>query len=263
VFHNAKANSNPVPKLPREGTRNFTLSHPNIVSVIDIIYNKQGYLCLVMPFCIGGNLRTFMQQEAKRKAILPTDEVNCMGIQILRAIAFLHNLGIAHGDLSPEHILLTARGAVKVGGFGEDEDAVRDLARLSPYANSTSSRSRSSSDKAPASQFKPVLCIRRRVSESATPYLPPERFSSRRESVRQGYWRQDLYDIRAGDIWACGMIYMVLRSGQLPWRGAQAVNPDKSYSEYLHCRRKEDGFGPIQVLENVSYTWPLIMSSWT
>ncbi|KAJ6104096.1 kinase-like domain-containing protein [Penicillium sp. IBT 18751x] len=249
MFHNTKSISKDESHDSGVGSEPFSLSHPNILSILDILYNKQGNLCLVMPYCTGGNLHTFLEQEAKSKSDLTLGEINCFGIQILRAIAFLHERGIAHGDLQPQHILLTARGAAKVGGFGEDEDAVRELTHYSYNDKRRESRSGSSAGKAPTSNSKLRLCVRRSVSEYSTPYLPPERFSSRRDSVRQGYTHQQLYDIRAGDMWACGMIYMILRSGRLPWRSARGVNPDKSYAEYLHWRLKDDGFAPIQVFE--------------
>ncbi|KAJ5413655.1 kinase-like domain-containing protein [Penicillium cosmopolitanum] len=202
-----------------------------------------------MPYCTGGSLHAFLQQVARAKDGLSLEEINCLIVQILRAIGFLHDHRIAYGDLRPDHVLLTARGAVKVGGFGEDEDAVRELVAFSrfeeayPQSGLRPGKSRESSSKL-------LLCVRRSVSELSTPYLPPERFSSRRDSVRQGYTHQDIYDVGAGDIWACGMIYMILQSGQLPWRTTRTVDPDKSYTEYLHCRLKQDGYGPIQALEN-------------
>jgi hypothetical protein len=252
VFHHPKVNSDRVPNLPRDRSGGPSLSHPNIASVIDILYNKEGSICLVMPYCTGGNLQAFLGQEARSKDSLSLEEINCLGIQILRAVDFLHERRIAYGDLRPEHVLLTARGAVKVGGFGEDENAVRELVAFSQSEYSNSSRSGLSPGKSQESNSKLLLCVRRSVSELSTPYLPPERFSSRRDSVRQGYTHQNMYDVRAGDIWACGMIYMILRSGQLPWHTTRTVNPDKSYAEYLHCRLNEDGYGPIQALETVS-----------
>ncbi|KAJ5201457.1 kinase-like domain-containing protein, partial [Penicillium cinerascens] len=248
VFHETKPDSRQV-LLSRDRSGDSPLSHPNILSIIEVLYNKQGNLCLVMPFCIGGNLHTFLQREARAKEYLPVEEVDCLGVQILRAVGFLHEWGIAHGDLRPEHVLLTGRSAIKVSGFGEDEDAVRKLVRLLNHGSSTSSPSGLKPGEVAESNSKPLLCIHRGVSEPSTPYLPPERFSSRRDSVRQGYTHQHIYDIRAGDIWACGMIYMLLRAGELPWRSAQRIDPKKSYSEYLHSRLKEDGYGPIQALE--------------
>lgn len=253
VFRHAPTNLSPLPNLLQNQSRSISLCHSNIVPIIDILYDKQTNVCLVMPYCAGGSLHSFLSNRGKRSNNLSTEELNCWAIQILRAIAFLHENYIAHGDLRPEHVLLTAQGAVKVGGFGEDADTVRELAQLLHGGNLASSFSGSSLNLAPASNFKPNLCIRRGVSELGVPYLPPERFFGRRGSRRQSYANQDVSDIRAGDIWACGIIYMVLRTGRLLWHSAQSVDPDKSFADYLYCRMQEDGYSPIQVLENVSY----------
>jgi serine/threonine protein kinase len=254
VFHHTKANLGRVAHLSQDWNGRPPLSHPNIVSVIDVTYNKQGHLCFVMPYYSGGNLHDLLQQEARAKDGLFLEEINCLYVQILRAIGFLHEHGIAYGDLTPEHILLTARGAVKLGGFGEDEHAVQELLALSHREDLVSSQSGLGLPKSREStNFELLLSVRRSVSELSTPYLPPERFSGRRDSVRQGYTHQHLYDVRAGDIWACGMIYLILRSGQLPWHSSRTVDPDKSYNEYLNCRLNQDGYGPIHALENVSY----------
>jgi hypothetical protein len=247
VFRHTQNTLLPLASLFQNGSQTVPLCHPNIVPIIDILYNKQKDLCLVMPYYAGGNLHSFLSHRENPRENLSTEEVNCLAIQILRAVAFLHENNIAHGDMRPEHVLLTAQGAVKVGGFGEDEDAIRELAQLSHRSPNT----------APASNYKPKLCIRRRVSDLSVPYLPPERFPSRRGSRRQSYTHQDDFDIRAGDIWACGIIYMLLRSGQLLWHSARRVNLDKSFADYLSCRREEDGYSPIQVLENVSYFYGL------
>lgn len=243
VFRHAQKGLSPLPSLLHSQSRAASLDHPNIVQIIDILYDKQTKICLVMPYCAGGNLHSYLLQRRERKNNLSTEELNCWAIQILRAMAFLHQNGIAHGDLRPEHVLLTGQGAVKVGGFGEDEDAVRELASFLSESSPTSG---------PASNFKPNLCIRRVVSELSIPYLPPERFFGRRDSRRQSYTHQGVSDIRAGDIWACGIIYMILRTGQLLWHSAQRVNPDKSFADYLHSRIEEDGYSPIQILEYVS-----------
>jgi serine/threonine protein kinase len=215
VFHHARKELLPLPSLIQNQSRAVSLSHPNIVQIIDILYDKQANVCLVMPYCTGGNLHTYLLQRGERRNDLSTEELNCWTIQILRAMAFLHQNGIAHGDMRPEHVLLTARGAVKVGGFGENEDAARELAKLLYGGDLASSFSECSPNSTPASKFKPNLCIRRVISELSVPYLPPERFFGRRGSRRKSYTHQDVSDIRAGDIWACGIIYMILRTGQL------------------------------------------------
>ncbi|KAJ5187771.1 kinase-like domain-containing protein [Penicillium cf. viridicatum] len=246
----AKTTLSPPARPLQNQSRTVSLCHPNIVPIIDIVYNKQRNLCLVMPYYAGGTLHSLLSQDRKPSENLSTEELNCLTIQILRAVAFLHENDIVHGDLRPEHILLTAQGALKVGGFGEDEDAIRELAELSHNSNLTSSVPAPNPNSALESEDKPKLCIRRRVSESSVPYLPPERFSGLRGSRRQSYIHEDVSDLKPGDIWACGIICMLLRSGQFLWHSAQRVNPEKSFSNYLHDRLEEDGYGPIQVLEN-------------
>jgi serine/threonine protein kinase len=225
----------------------ISLSHPNIVPIVNILYNRQGNLCLVMPYYAGGDLHSFLSRRKPREKP-STEELDCLAIQILRAVAFLHGRNIAHGDIRPEHILLTARGAVKVGGFGQDEDAIRELATLSQSGDLTSSFSETNPDSAPDSEYKPILCIRRTVSDPSIPYLPPERFPGR-GSLPQTYAHQDISNFRAGDIWACGIICMLLRSGQLPWHSSQTVDPDESFADYLLCRKEANGYSPIQTLE--------------
>ncbi|KAJ5513254.1 kinase-like domain-containing protein [Penicillium fimorum] len=201
-----------------------------------------------MPYYAGGDLLSFLWRSWKPKQEPSIEELDCLAIQILRAVAFLHENNIAHGDLRPEHILLTARGSVKVGGFGEDENTIRELATLSDSGNLTSS-SELNPDTPQDSKSKPILCIRRTVTDASIPYLPPERFSGQGESPER-YAQQDGCDFRAGDMWACGIICVLLRSGELPWPSAQRVNPEnESYAVYLNCRLKEDGYSLIQALQ--------------
>lgn len=252
MFHSAQTTT-PLPYGKR--TPSFSLYHPNIIPIIDILYNEQKHLCLVMPYCGGGNLKSFLFPDGPRKDRISNEELDCWIIQIIRAVAFLHEKDIVHGDLRPEHILFTTQGAVKVSGFGEDEDAARELAEFLHGDNRTScySESGASSNMTPASNYKPKMCIRRNLSESSVPYLPPERFSGRRGSFHQSYAHHQGFDIRAGDIWACGMIYMVLISGKLLWHRAQRIHPGKPFANYLNYRLTDEGYGPIQSLQLVSY----------
>lgn len=249
VFHYAQS-TRPIPY--RNENPSFSLRHTNIVPIIDILYNEKKHLCLVMPYCGGGNLKSFL--EGPRKDSVSIEELNCWIIQIIRAVAFLHEKYIVHGDLRPEHILFTTQGAVKLSGFGEDEDAVQELAELlnGGKLNSCSSESGLSLNLAPASNYQPKMRIRSKLSDLSVPYLPPERFSGRRGSVHQNYAHHHGFDIRAGDIWACGMIYMVLLSGKLLWHRAQRINPEKPFAKYLNSRLTDDGYGPIQALRPVS-----------
>ncbi|KAK8048352.1 hypothetical protein PG994_010082 [Apiospora phragmitis] len=55
------------------------------------------------------------------------------------------------------------------------------------------------------------------------------------------------FDARAVDIWACGVIYMAMRTGRHLWRVAKKEE-DEFYERYLEGRRDEEGYGPIESL---------------
>ncbi len=107
VFRHAQKELFQLPGLRQSQSRAVSLCHPNIVQIIDILYDKQTNICLVMLYCASGNLHSYLLQRGERRNDLSTEELNCWAIQILRAMGFLHQNGIAHGDLRPAHILLT------------------------------------------------------------------------------------------------------------------------------------------------------------
>ncbi|KAJ5675414.1 kinase-like domain-containing protein [Penicillium macrosclerotiorum] len=253
VFRHPKFNSPQIPTYPEDEKPPALLCHPNIVAITDILYNKQADLCLVMPYCSGGNLHSFLSYGGKLRDDLSIEEVNCLIIQILRAVAFLHENNIAHGDIRPARILLTARGAVKLGGFGEDEDAVRALAQLSHNGSSSSglpAKTRVGSVSSINSSSGLTMCIRQKITDSSIPWLPPERFANRRGSQTENFICKDVLNIKAADVWSCGIIYLALRFGQLPWKSAQKLDASTSFADYLRCRCEEDGWGRIQALES-------------
>ncbi|KAJ5677262.1 uncharacterized protein N7477_002895 [Penicillium maclennaniae] len=61
---------------------NLQPRHPNILSINDLIHNERSELCLVMPFCAGGDLHELLA----RNGPLPTYEADCIVTQILRAL---------------------------------------------------------------------------------------------------------------------------------------------------------------------------------
>ena len=79
------------------------------------------------------------------------------------------------------------------------------------------------------------------VSEphGSTPYVAPEAYATKE------------VDARGVDIWACGIIYMVMRTGRFLWDVADRKN--EYYSRYLEDRRKEEGYEPIEALHRVSF----------
>jgi len=72
------------------------------------------------------------------------------------------------------------------------------------------------------------------------PYIAPEVFV------------ETMFDGKAVDIWAVGVVYMEMRCGKVLWEMA-AEGADESFDAYLRERVGLWGFRPVENLKNVSY----------
>lgn len=260
--------------------------HPNILPITDLLFNERGEICLVMPFCAGGDLHELLS----RSGPLPTAEADCIIAQILRALSFLHESGTAHRDIRLETVLLTQHGAVKLAGFGDGHvrhlwsecsivpaphDSDGDDNAHSSRADPHSTRSWSFSLPwilAPFSHPSPAKGNSGNTANSTAsfpgmslPYIPPEGFgyTPRRPSRRDSGIECDeddgggVNDPRPADVWATAIIYLTLITGRLLWRSARPLREDARYLEYLHCRNGEDGYPPIEALGEVGLSVPV------
>lgn len=136
-------------------------------------------------------------------------EADCFFKQIIRGVNYMHDMGVAHRDLKPENILLTLKGTVKITDFGNGECFRMAWEKEVHLSNG--------------------LC-------GSAPYIAPEEYHEKE------------FDPRPVDIWACGVIYMAMRTGRHLWRTANAEE-DEFYTRYLQGRKDEDGYEPIEHLK--------------
>ncbi|HEY3448275.1 MAG TPA: serine/threonine-protein kinase [Myxococcales bacterium] len=103
-----------VARFEKEAAALASLSHPNVVSIVDKGKSGETYY-LVMEFVGGPSLREVMRE----KNLQWTDAVRYV-IDIARAIDYAHGRGVIHRDLKPENILFdTQAGFIpKVTDFG-------------------------------------------------------------------------------------------------------------------------------------------------
>lgn len=97
------------------------LTHPNIVAVLDYAYGPDGQPFLVMEFVSGVDLATALAYPRP----LPVPAAMFIAAEILRGLAYAHALpnsqeirGVVHRDLTPQNVLLSWEGAVKIADFG-------------------------------------------------------------------------------------------------------------------------------------------------
>lgn len=136
-------------------------------------------------------------------------EADCFFKQLIRGVNYMHDMGVSHRDLKPENLLLTQNGILKITDFGNGECFKMAWEH--------------------EIQFSEGIC-------GSSPYIAPEEFS------------QHSFDPRGVDIWACGVIYMAMRTGRQLWKLANPKK-DEFFEEYLSKRKDAAGYEPIESLK--------------
>ncbi|KXI94853.1 hypothetical protein ACS49_04410 [Bacillus cereus] len=120
----------------------------------------------------------------------------------------MHKMGVAHRDLKPENLLLTSEGTLKITDFGNAE------CFKMAWEDEV--------------QLSHGIC-------GSSPYIAPEEYT------------QKEFDPRPIDVWACGVIYMAMRTGRQLWKLANVE--DEFFTTYLQKRKDAKGYEPIEGLK--------------
>ena len=102
-----------VERFRREARAVATLSHPNIVTVIDR-GEHGGRQFIVFEYVDGENLKRLIE----RRGPAPVATALELGIQIARGLSFAHQQGLVHRDVKPQNVLLNGELRAKVTDFG-------------------------------------------------------------------------------------------------------------------------------------------------
>jgi len=101
-----------------------TLNHGNLVQVLDLRHSGSEYF-LVLEFVDGWSLEQVRRRAQKAKLKLPLPLALGIVGALCRALAYVHSrtrdgrpLGIVHRDVTPQNVLLSAEGEVKLADFG-------------------------------------------------------------------------------------------------------------------------------------------------
>jgi serine/threonine protein kinase len=172
-------------RFHREAKAASRLSHPHTIRVFDFGQTKDRELFMVMEYLDGRSLSELLAEEGR----IPAARVAKIGGEIVQALIDAHELGFIHRDLKPDNVMLLAMPRdpefVKVLDFG----IVKFL-------------SGSSGDSA----------MTRTGAVIGTPqYMAPEQARASRHLST------------ATDIYALGIIFYRMLSGQLPFTGETPV----------------------------------------
>jgi serine/threonine protein kinase len=108
-------------RLKKEAQYAARLHHPNIVPVFDFVEEAdeatggEATCWIVMEYVPS---RSLAQLADDNGGMLPPEDAGSVGCQIAAALAKSHTLGVVHGDVTPENILVTEDGVARLTDFG-------------------------------------------------------------------------------------------------------------------------------------------------
>jgi hypothetical protein len=100
-----------VQRFLREARAAASLKHPNVVAIHDVGVDEEPYI--VMEWVEGASLRGFIGD-----ASIPIARRIEWLVEIARALAAAHELGLVHRDIKPDNVMITKDGHAKVLDFG-------------------------------------------------------------------------------------------------------------------------------------------------
>jgi len=108
------------------------LSHPNVVHIYDLGY-ANGVYYIAMEYIHGENLSGVTYACRQQKRTIPLEHVLKMVSQVCEGLHYAHTktdvqgkpLGIVHRDVSPQNVLISYEGVVKLVDFGVAKAATR------------------------------------------------------------------------------------------------------------------------------------------
>jgi len=90
------------------------VNHPNIVTMLGIIYNTK-HICIITEYMSKGSLSSILRNE---DMLVEDAHIQQMAIDTCLGMAYLHEMNIIHRDLKCSNLLVDESWTVKVGDFG-------------------------------------------------------------------------------------------------------------------------------------------------
>src|SRR2546423_10326252 len=102
-----------VERFRREARAVASLSHPNIVTILDR-GEDEGRQFIVFELVEGRTLAEVLHDEGR----LPVQRALEIAIQVARGLGFAHEQGLIHRAVKPQNVILNGDGRAKVTDFG-------------------------------------------------------------------------------------------------------------------------------------------------
>lgn len=185
--------------------------HTNVIQIFDYFIEQDSYFFIILEYCTGGSIQDFVKNHGP----LPLPQLIEYSKTILSTLKDIHALNIAHKDIKPANILIDAFGRPKLADFG-----------LAQHLGSSN--------------------LDFRVGGSYQ-FLSPEYFKAL-SAYKSTKNRAELckVDPFISDIWALGITFYFMATGQLPFIAESKTELQKMilngliiYPVHIHPRYKE------------------------
>ena len=94
--------------------------HPNIVSILDFA-EANGTAYMVMEYIPGITLKKYLSEQG---GVIPYGMAKEILLHVMAGLARTHEAGLIHRDVSPDNILISSHGPVKLIDFGAARQAI-------------------------------------------------------------------------------------------------------------------------------------------
>jgi serine/threonine protein kinase len=109
----AQADSFQIRRIHSEAALLSALEHPNLIRLHAVVEDGGSYV-LVLDLADGGSLADLL---AARERLTPGEVVTALA-PVAAALAYAHEQGVVHGDVSPANVLFTAGGVPLLADLG-------------------------------------------------------------------------------------------------------------------------------------------------
>lgn len=99
-------------RFRREEEIGTSLNHPDVMRIFHEGHRSRLYM--VMEWCEGRSLSEILKESGK----LAPERAIHIAVGILRALEYIHQHGVVHRDLQPEHIMVDDQDRIKLIDFG-------------------------------------------------------------------------------------------------------------------------------------------------
>ena len=99
-----------------------SINHPNIVKYYELLEDVN-YYYVIMEYCQGESLQKIINRPGR----LSETYIANIFRQLMQALQYLHETGIAHRDLKPDNIIVGPKSKIKLVDFGLSTDNASNL----------------------------------------------------------------------------------------------------------------------------------------